>query len=48
MISLVEFKKLLGEKAYLMSDEDIESLRQTQYYFANVLFKKWSEDKLSR
>jgi hypothetical protein len=45
MISLVEFKKLLGEQALSMSDEDVENLRKAQYELAYILFDKWNKDR---
>jgi hypothetical protein len=45
MISLDEFRKILGETAINMTDEEVESVRKIQYKFAEAIFDKWLDDR---
>lgn len=46
MMALSKYKKLLGEDANGMSDEEIRQLRDAQYQFARLAFEKWQEERL--
>lgn len=45
MISLPEFKKILGPIAQNMSEKQIEQLRDQEDQLADVFFGIWLEDK---
>jgi len=45
MISLPTFKKILGEEAQGLTDQQIEQIRDTQYQFARLAFYKWAKEK---
>ena len=45
MIPLVEFKKLLGNEAQNLSDEQIEIIRGEQYSLAQIIFEQWQKQK---
>lgn len=46
MIGLSEFKKLMGEEARGLTDEEIEKIRDAQYKFAELAFEFWQKEKL--
>lgn len=46
MMALSKYKKLLGEDANGMSDEEIRQLRDAQYQFARLAFEKWQKQRL--
>jgi hypothetical protein len=46
MIGLSKYKKLLGEDAKAMSDDDIRQLRDAQYQFAHLAFEKWKTERI--
>lgn len=46
MMALSKYKKLLGEDANGMSDEEIRHLRDAQYQFARLAFEKWQKERL--
>lgn len=43
MMSLIEYRKLLGQTAIGMTDEEVEQVRASQYQFADLLFDSWLE-----
>lgn len=45
MIPLLEFKKLLGEYAKNLTDQEIEEIRHEQYKIAEMAFKAWTQRK---
>jgi len=46
MISPSEFKKLMGEEAIGLTDQEIEEIRDAQYKAAELAFEFWQRDKL--
>ncbi len=46
MIALSKYKKLLGEDAKAMSDDDVRQLRDAQYQFAHLAFEKWKKERV--
>ncbi len=46
MIALSKYKRLLGEDAKGMSDDEIRQLRDAQYQFANLAFEKWKKERM--
>jgi hypothetical protein len=47
MISLDEFKKLLGKAAAGLSDAEIESIRELEYRIADATFDIWLRERNS-
>ncbi len=45
MIGFAAFKELLGDKAYNLTDEEIELIRDAQHQFAMLAFEKWALEK---
>jgi hypothetical protein len=45
MISLHEFKKLLGKAADGLSDVEIESIRELEYRIADAAFEMWIRER---
>ena len=45
MITLSKFKKLLGEEANNLTDEQIEEIRNTLYQLVEIIFDKWMKEK---
>jgi hypothetical protein len=45
MISLSEFKNLMGEEAGGLTDQEIEEIRNAQYKAAELAFEFWRKDK---
>ena len=45
MISLSEFKKLLGDYGKNLTDQQIEEIRNEQYKVAEMAFKVWMREK---
>jgi hypothetical protein len=45
MIGLPEFKKLMGEEAIGLTDQEIEEIRNAQYKMAELAFEFWRKDK---
>ena len=43
MLTLTHCKKILGDKAADLSDEDIEALRDELYVMANLSFTHWQK-----
>ena len=41
MISLPDFKKLLGSYAESLTDEQVKRLRDMEYQIADVIFDQW-------
>ena len=46
MIGLPEFKKLMGDEARGLTDQEIEEIRDAQYKMAGLAFEFWQEKKL--
>jgi len=46
MIALSKYKKLLGEDAKVMTDDEIRQLRDAQYQFAHLAFEKWKKERM--
>ena len=46
MIALSKYKRLLGEDAKGMSDDEIRQLRDAQYRIAYLAFEKWKKDHI--
>lgn len=44
MLSISEFKKLAGEEADNLTDEEIEKVRDVMCELSNMLFDMWIED----
>ncbi len=47
MLSIEQCKKILGEKAKNLSDENIEAIRDALYVQANLLFNHWQRSSCS-
>jgi hypothetical protein len=47
MISLEQFRKLLGKSGENMNDIQIEHIREAQYQIAEIVFKMWQEKRKS-
>lgn len=47
MISLPQFKTLLGPLAQKLTDEQVECLRDMEYQFADAIFEKWLRERNS-
>jgi len=45
MISIPEFKKLLGESAQGLSDKEIEEIRDAQRSMAEIVFEHWQNNR---
>jgi len=45
MLSLQEFKNILGNEALKYSDEEIKILRDAQRNLAEIIFEKWFEER---
>jgi hypothetical protein len=45
MIGLPEFKKLMGEEARGLTDQEIEEIRDAQYKMAELAFEFWRKEK---
>jgi len=43
MLTLTHCKKILGNKAADLSDEDIDILRHEMYVLANISFNHWQK-----
>lgn len=41
MIPFLEFKKLLGDAGTILSNEEVESIRDTEERLADILFDSW-------
>jgi hypothetical protein len=41
MIPFLEFKKLLGDTGTILSNEEVESIRDTEERLADILFDSW-------
>ena len=46
MIALSKYKKLLGEDAKAMTDDEIRQLRDAQYQLAHLAFEKWKKERI--
>jgi len=46
MLSLADFKKLVADDIKNLSEKEIEVIYAVSTTFANVAYKKWSENKL--
>jgi len=44
MLTLTHCKKILGDKAAELSDEDIDVLRHEMYVLANLSFTHWQKN----
>ena len=45
MLSLSEYKKILGENAQGMTDEEIEELRDAHRNLAEIVFEHWQKNR---
>jgi len=45
MVSLQQFKKSLGKKSELLTDEQVEKLRAAMYQVSDAFFDKWKSEK---
>lgn len=45
MLSVSEFKKLLGDDAKNYPDEEIRKIRDAQQALIEIIFIKWKEDR---
>lgn len=45
MLSLSEYKKILGEDAQGMTDKEIEELRDAQRNLAEIVFEHWQKNR---
>lgn len=45
MIDLVEFKKMLSPAARVLSDKEIERIREIEHGFADAIFEMWLRDR---
>ncbi|MCK5267317.1 MAG: hypothetical protein KAR07_04050 [Spirochaetes bacterium] len=45
MLSLYQYKKLLGKEADNLTDEEIEKIGNTLYKLVEIIFEKWTRDK---
>jgi len=45
MLSISEFKKLLGDEANNYSDDEIREIRDAQQSLVEIIFQKWKEDR---
>ena len=41
MISIAKYREMLGEKSAVMSDEQLEKLRELQYQLADLIIDLW-------
>ncbi len=48
MITLSQFKQLLGDEARTLSDDEVESIRDAQYQFSRLAFQKWTKERFSQ
>ena len=48
MISLEEFRKLLGKYGESLSDQEVEEIRDAQYQMAELAFREWIKVKRIR
>lgn len=46
MLSITECRKILGDKAKNLSDENIEAIRDALYLQANLVFNNWQKSCL--
>lgn len=46
MITLSKYKKLLGEDAKVMTDDEVRQLRDAQYQLAHLAFEKWKNERM--
>ena len=44
MLTITHCKKILGDKAADLSDEDIDALRHEMYVLANLSFSNWKKN----
>jgi len=47
MLSVSKYKKLLGEEAEGLSEDEIRQLRDAQYQFAKFALERWLSEKTS-
>ena len=45
MLSLKEFKKVMGEDAEKYTDEELRQVRDEQHELVSIIFEKWKQDK---
>ena len=48
MISLEQYKQILGKEAERLTDEQIKRLREQQYLLADVLFDLFKKEKQAK
>ncbi len=48
VIPLIKFKQLLGDYGKLLSDAEIEKIRQDMYILSGISFDFWETDKKLR